>query len=175
MVIVILGILAVTAAPRFLYLQGDAREASLEGLRDAVAGAMGISYGRAAIKGIETLDYTAYTDANTPGTVIDGIAHKFGYPTAVNDSTANLGGIMQTLDTSSEFIALQSSTGTNSNQANLWIDKGFNGYNDHVSVIQLQPLIILQRLLCKLGLLELLVVNQSNNLNMARACNEPIL
>ncbi len=129
-VIVILGILAVTAAPRFLNLQGDAREASLEGLRGAVAGAMGISYGRAAIKGIETLDYTAYTDANTPGTVIDGIAHKFGYPTAVNDSTANLGGIMQTLDTSSEFIALQSSTGTNSNQANLWIDIGFNGYND---------------------------------------------
>ncbi|HDV5579764.1 TPA: type II secretion system protein, partial [Vibrio cholerae] len=47
-VIVILGILAVTAAPRFLNLQGDAREASLEGLRGAVAGAMGISYGRAA-------------------------------------------------------------------------------------------------------------------------------
>ncbi len=45
----------------------------------------------------------------------------------------------------------------------------------YVSVIQLQPLIILQRLLCRLGLLELLVVNQRNNLNMARACNEPIL
>lgn len=32
-VIVILGILAVTAAPRFLNLQSDARESSLEGLR----------------------------------------------------------------------------------------------------------------------------------------------
>ncbi|GHY14243.1 MSHA biogenesis protein MshA [Vibrio cholerae] len=32
-VIVILGILAVTAAPRFLNLQGDARKASLQGLK----------------------------------------------------------------------------------------------------------------------------------------------
>lgn len=32
-VIVILGILAVTAAPQFLNLQGDARRASLQGLK----------------------------------------------------------------------------------------------------------------------------------------------
>ncbi|EOV0104959.1 TPA: type II secretion system protein [Vibrio vulnificus] len=129
-VIVILGILAVTAAPRFLNLQNDAREASLEGLRGAVAGAMGISYGRAAIQGIETKDY----DASNTDTVIGGIVHKFGYPTAVSDSTANLGGIMQTLDVSSEFVALQASTGTTAdnlkNQSNTWIDIGLNGYNE---------------------------------------------
>ncbi|MDS1863404.1 type II secretion system protein [Vibrio vulnificus] len=133
-VIVILGILAVTAAPRFLNLQNDAREASLEGLRGAVAGAMGISYGRAAIQGIETKNYSAYTDADNPGTVIDSIAHKFGYPTAVSDITANLGGIMQTLDVSSEFVALQASTGTTAdnlkNQSNTWIDIGLKGYNE---------------------------------------------
>ena len=93
-VIVILGILAVTAAPRFLNLQDDARTATLEGLRGAVAGAMGISYGKAAINGIEATTYTAFTDADNPGTVVEGIAHSFGYPVAVNDETANQGGIM---------------------------------------------------------------------------------
>lgn len=35
-VIVILGILAVTAAPRFLNLQDDARESALQGLKGAM-------------------------------------------------------------------------------------------------------------------------------------------
>lgn len=129
-VIVILGILAVTAAPRFLNLQDDARIATLEGLRGAVAGAMGISYGRAAINGIEATDYSAWTDADNPGTVIDNIAHKFGYPTAVNDDTANLGGIVQTLDLSGDFVVLQSSTGTVTNQANTSIDLGIDGFTE---------------------------------------------
>ena len=35
-VIVILGILAVTAAPKFLNLQGDARESTLSGMKAAM-------------------------------------------------------------------------------------------------------------------------------------------
>ncbi|WGS59401.1 type II secretion system protein [Vibrio lentus] len=54
-VIVILGILAVTAAPRFLNLQDDARQSALEGLRGAMAGAAGIVYGKAAIDGVESV------------------------------------------------------------------------------------------------------------------------
>ncbi|WP_025631442.1 type II secretion system protein, partial [Vibrio parahaemolyticus] len=50
-VIVILGILAVTAAPRFLNLQDDARASSLRGLKGAMDGAAGITYGKAAIEG----------------------------------------------------------------------------------------------------------------------------
>ncbi|MEZ8773192.1 type II secretion system protein [Vibrio sp. 10N.247.310.17] len=126
-VIVILGILAVTAAPRFLNLQDDARTASLEGLRGAVAGAMGITYGRAAIAAIEGTTYTAWTNASAPGTVIDNIAHHFGYPTAVSDDTANLGGIVQALDLSDEFVVLQSEK-TATTQNNLWIDLGFKGF-----------------------------------------------
>ncbi|WP_140197003.1 type II secretion system protein, partial [Vibrio parahaemolyticus] len=53
-VIVILGILAVTAAPRFLNLQDDARNSALEGLKGAIAGAAGITYGKAAIAGTES-------------------------------------------------------------------------------------------------------------------------
>ncbi|WP_217517015.1 prepilin-type N-terminal cleavage/methylation domain-containing protein [Vibrio metschnikovii] len=73
-VIVILGILAVTAAPRFLNLQGDARQASLQGLKGAIDGAAGIVYGKAAIKGLETA---------ASGSV-DSIDIVFGYPAATS-------------------------------------------------------------------------------------------
>ncbi|WP_158120261.1 type II secretion system protein [Vibrio metoecus] len=71
-VIVILGILAVTAAPRFLNLQNDARQASLQGLKGAIDGAAGIVYGRAAINGLET----------APSGSVDNISIVFGYPEA---------------------------------------------------------------------------------------------
>jgi len=74
-VIVILGILAVTAAPRFLNLQKDARQASLQGLAGAMNGAAGITYGKAAITGNET---------KTTATAVDGIQTIYGYPTAAD-------------------------------------------------------------------------------------------
>ncbi|ACH67060.1 type II secretion system protein [Aliivibrio fischeri] len=74
-VIVILGILAVTAAPKFLNLQSDARASSLQGLKGAMAGAAGIVYGKAAIDGIEG-------SAAGAGVEVDGITTNFGYPTA---------------------------------------------------------------------------------------------
>ncbi|MGL4193620.1 MAG: type II secretion system protein [Vibrio sp.] len=80
-VIVILGILAVTAAPRFLNLQNDARKASLQGLKGAIDGAAGIVYGKAAIQGKETL--AAADDVD-----VDGIKTAFGYPTAAEDGIA---------------------------------------------------------------------------------------
>lgn len=55
-VIVILGILSVTAAPRFLNLQSDARIATLQGAKGAVEGANGIVYGKAALEGLEAQD-----------------------------------------------------------------------------------------------------------------------
>ncbi|CAK1762043.1 MSHA pilin protein MshA [Vibrio crassostreae] len=76
-VIVILGILAVTAAPRFLNLQDDARESSLQGLKGAIDSAAGIVYGKAAVEGVESKVYTA-----TPAPSVEGITTSFGYPTA---------------------------------------------------------------------------------------------
>lgn len=70
-VIVILGILAVTAAPKFLNLQGDAREASLQGLKGAMDGAAVIVYGKSAIEGLETA---------SAATTSDGITVVYGYP-----------------------------------------------------------------------------------------------
>ena len=77
-VIVILGILAVTAAPKFMNLQGDARNASLQGLKGAIQGAAGIVYGKAAIKGIESTSGAVSAGTGT-------VATKFGYPTASKD------------------------------------------------------------------------------------------
>ena len=70
-VIVILGILAVTAAPRFLNLQDDARNSALQGLKGAIDGAAGITYGKAAIEGIEAVSSAATSN---------NVAVVFGYP-----------------------------------------------------------------------------------------------
>ncbi|GLT17115.1 hypothetical protein GCM10007938_08920 [Vibrio zhanjiangensis] len=90
-VIVILGILAVTAAPRFLSLQGDARGASLQGLKGAIDGAAGIVYGKAAVEGLETA--STATDVSAGGTTISTI---YGYPTA---NAAGIGAAVTGLDT----------------------------------------------------------------------------
>ena len=62
-VIVILGILAVTAAPRFLNLQNDARGSALQGLKGAIDGAAGIVYGKAAINGLESADASSNAES----------------------------------------------------------------------------------------------------------------
>ncbi|MBW3697238.1 type II secretion system protein [Vibrio sp. T187] len=73
-VIVILGILAVTAAPRFLNLQDDARESAAQGLKGAMAGAAGIVYGKSAISGVESQSSATVTIGS------ESIAVVFGYP-----------------------------------------------------------------------------------------------
>ncbi len=75
-VIVILGILAVTAAPRFLNLQDDARNSTLQGLAGAINGATGIVYGKAAIAGLES----SVSGSIKVGT--DTLDTVYGYPAA---------------------------------------------------------------------------------------------
>ncbi|MDO6618718.1 type II secretion system protein [Pseudomonadota bacterium] len=50
-VIIILGILAVTAAPKFINLQGDARVSTLQGVKAAIQGANSLVYSKAALAG----------------------------------------------------------------------------------------------------------------------------
>jgi|SRR5690554_5259261 len=75
-VIVILGILAVTAAPRFFDFSTDARVSTVEGAKAAVQGASQIVYGKAAIAG--QLGATGFHD----GQSATGIATVYGYPAA---------------------------------------------------------------------------------------------
>ena len=96
-VIVILGILAVTAAPKFLNLQGDANASTIQGVAGALDGAGSITYGKAVIAGLQKTASTA-----TP--VIDdgngtNITLNYGYP------TANATGIGNALDISLDDTA----------------------------------------------------------------------
>lgn len=79
-VIVILGILAVTAAPRFVDFQSNAREAALEGVAAALAGGSQLVFARAAINGVQNTNTTNDLDLNNDGN--DDLSIINGYPDA---------------------------------------------------------------------------------------------
>ena len=76
-VIVILGILAVTAAPRFLNLQGDANASTLEGLQGSIRSGMNIVNGKSIIAS----DHKKATATVTVDTG-DAVDTVYGYPAA---------------------------------------------------------------------------------------------
>ena len=77
-VIVLLGILAVTAAPKFLNLQDDARDSVLEGIAGSLESASSVVYGKALINDVAgTCDGSDDVNIGT-GTV----SVVFGYPDA---------------------------------------------------------------------------------------------
>ncbi|MEC6908536.1 type II secretion system protein [Photobacterium piscicola] len=107
-VIVILGILAVTAAPKFMNLQGDARHASLDGLRGAINGAAGIVYGKAAIAGIESSHGPVSAGSATVQTIN-------GYPTA---TSAGIGAAISGVgDNNGDFVIVEEGSSSNNNTA----------------------------------------------------------
>lgn len=75
-VIVILGLLAVTAAPKFIGMQSDARAATLQGLAGTLKSAGNIVYAKAALDGVESAE---------TGTA-NGVAVVYGYPDADKDA-----------------------------------------------------------------------------------------
>lgn len=76
-VIVILGILAVTAAPRFLNLQGDANASTLEGLQGSIRSGMNIVNGKSIIASDHKKDEATVTvDTGVP------VPTVYGYPAA---------------------------------------------------------------------------------------------
>ncbi|MBY3787669.1 prepilin-type N-terminal cleavage/methylation domain-containing protein [Photobacterium carnosum] len=97
-VIVILGILAVVAAPKFMNLQNDARNASLKGLEGALKSTFGVTYSKLAVAGLENESYVATrikkvsdgsgtygANLNIPGcSTKQDCVFAYGYP--LNDS-----------------------------------------------------------------------------------------
>jgi MSHA pilin protein MshA len=75
-VIIILGILAVTALPKFLNLQDDARKSAAQGVQAALQSTANLVYSKAALEGIEASDKAV----DVPGT--DKVKAIYGYPTA---------------------------------------------------------------------------------------------
>lgn len=78
-VIVILGILAVTAAPRFLNMSGDAQRGVLQGVKGALESGSTMIYGKALIAGKQNaaIGGTETVDTN--------ILITLGYPKATKD------------------------------------------------------------------------------------------
>ena len=107
-VIVILGILAATALPKFMGIQGGARAATLQGARGAVTSAMNIA---------SATQQSLSLGANSPVT-LDGVAIPMNnrFPTAAaiysaaglsNEYSATVAGSVATV-----FVVAQSTPGT---------------------------------------------------------------
>lgn len=93
-VIVVLGILAVTAAPQFFNFSGDARTSTVKGLKGNIQGAYQTVYAKAAVDG--KLAGTTASPAD-----VQGIDTVYGYPAATADGIVKAA----SLD-SSEWVSL---------------------------------------------------------------------
>ena len=97
-VIVILGILAVTAAPKFIDLQGDARASALQGLAGAMKGAATLVHGKALVankvssSGNQYVCIGSTSQSSCNQSSKDAVQVKCGFPDATED------GILRALD-----------------------------------------------------------------------------
>ncbi|MDU0353120.1 prepilin-type N-terminal cleavage/methylation domain-containing protein [Paraglaciecola aquimarina] len=81
-VIVILGILAVTAAPKFIDIQSDATASTLQGVKASLQGGAQLVFAKSAIAGEQG---NAYTSTGTSSQITAGgqnINTDYGYPDA---------------------------------------------------------------------------------------------
>ncbi|PMG77916.1 hypothetical protein BCU84_09475 [Shewanella sp. 10N.286.51.B7] len=102
-VIIILGILAVTAAPKFINLQGDARVSTLQGAKAAIQSANSLVYSKAALAGVEKgdTDGKATVDIGT-GTALNVV---YGY------TAGTVTDIINAVDISSDDWTITESSG----------------------------------------------------------------
>ncbi|GAA6186580.1 MULTISPECIES: prepilin-type N-terminal cleavage/methylation domain-containing protein [Alteromonadaceae] len=78
-VIVILGILSVVAAPKFINLSSDANKAVLEGMAGTASGAVNLVYAKAIIQGVVN---DAEGNVDLDGDGVDDISTVYGFPSA---------------------------------------------------------------------------------------------
>lgn len=94
-VIVILGILAVTAAPKFIDIQSDARAATLQGVKAALQGGGQLIYAKSAIAGEQG---NATAEDATSQILANGLTVEtnFGYPSAASFTAIRSGTVVGT-------------------------------------------------------------------------------
>lgn len=78
-VIVILGILAATALPKFINLQDDAAQAAVDGVAGALGSAMAVNYGA---RSVNTSKGDAVANCNTPAILQGGLPAGYTITTA---------------------------------------------------------------------------------------------
>ena len=96
-VIVLLGILAVTALPRFMDLRGDARTAVMESVQGSLQGAAIQVYAKALIQNSLAVTDTVYDN----GTLIDT---RFGYPRANNVGNEDIADLIDIQQSDSDIV-----------------------------------------------------------------------
>lgn len=115
-VIVVLGILAVTAAPQFLNFSTDARESTLQGLQGSVKAASDIVYGKSLIAGNSGIEKEKCGEAGDEACKADGFEVSFGYPVAdlsAAGATAGLNTIFAAIQNSDwDFASADLATAT---------------------------------------------------------------
>ena len=94
-VIVILGILAVTAAPKFLNLAGDAKKGTLTAVQASLQSANAVIYSKAVLQGVQK---TASANVNESG---GNLAVVFGYVAATQAAVSAV------LDLDTNFVVIQ--------------------------------------------------------------------
>lgn len=116
-VIIILGILAVTAAPKFLDVSSDANTATIQGVQGAVRAAVQLVRSKARIDGVnkDAFDGTDDVQVSLDGTNID-VDNGFPAPHADN--------ILAMMDTSTgDFVAFQDdASDTDATIVQIWPD-----------------------------------------------------
>lgn len=83
-VIVILGILAVTAAPKYMNLKADAQTSTLYGVQAAMQGASALVYGKSIVKGNHKEPFSLSNTVNIGDPINGGeLLVVYGYPIGV--------------------------------------------------------------------------------------------
>jgi len=96
-VIVILGILAATAAPKFIDLTGDARKSVMQGVQGSINSAVNLAHAKALVS-----NETGATGSITIGSVSYAMVN--GYPAEIGNTTDGLGvANLLELDTDSDI------------------------------------------------------------------------
>lgn len=98
-VIVILGILAVTAAPRFIDIQSDARKETIQGIKAALQGSSQLIFTKAAIAGVQEEPTSTVTIAGQP------IDLNYGYVSA--DTIETFTDLQKILDIDDSKLSLE--------------------------------------------------------------------
>ena len=71
-VIVILGILAATAVPKFINLKAEAQTATLQGVKATMQGAAAMVHSKSLVKGNQKLSFSTINIGDGKGTSNDG-------------------------------------------------------------------------------------------------------
>lgn len=109
-VIVILGILAATAAPKFIDLSAEARTSTLEGVAASVNGASALIYSKAIVKGVQNLPFSSLTLSDDPGET-NPFYISYGYPVVLSNSTDASAYWKRIIDVGNDFIIISNTGG----------------------------------------------------------------